>query len=239
MEQTEKATEQHCTPEMFAQQWSHLRGKINQWWDRLTDADLEQIAGSKAQLIRLLQTRYGYAQERAEQEVDRRLREFSSMTRGSEGGGLGQTVTAAAQGVTSSVAGTAGEVGTKVQGMATEVGTKVQGMATKAATAVAETATRAGAHLPGLPGEVEGFIRRYPLPSLLAGLGLGFLLARLFGQGWPGGSKEEGSGHAEAGFPDAVIQCPQCGQMLRQADMVHHSAVCGGTGLPGHGGSTA
>jgi len=229
MEQTEKAKEQQRgTPEAFAQQWSHLRGKANQWWDRLTDADLEQVAGNKAQLIRLIQTRYGYAHERAEQEVDRQLREYYNTTGTSEGGGLGQTVTAAAQGAASSVAGTA-----------SEVGAKVQDIATKAATAVAGTATRAGTHLPGLPGELEGFIRRYPVPTLLAGVGLGFLLARLFGSGWMGGSQQESIGQDEAGFPNAVIQCSQCGQMVRQADMVHHSAVCSGSGLPGHGGSTA
>jgi uncharacterized protein YjbJ (UPF0337 family) len=228
MEQTGKATEQgRSTPEMFAQQWSQLRGKLNGWWDRLTDADLEQVAGNKAQLIRVIQTRYGYAQERAEQEVDRRLREYYDAMKPSEGG-LGQTVTTAAQGVASSVAGTAGEVGTKVQDITT-----------KTATTVAETASRAGAYLPSLPGDLSGFIRRYPVPSLLAGMGLGFLLARLFGQGWMAGSEQESRRRDEAGYPNAMVQCSQCGQMVRQADMVHHSTTCSGRGIPGHGGSTA
>lgn len=232
MAQTEKATEhQHDTPETFAQQWSHLRGKINTWWDRLTNADLEQVAGNREQLIRMIQTRYGYARERAEQEVERRLREYYDTAEGSKGGRLGDTVTATAQGVASSVAGTAGEVSTKVQDMASKAAT--------AATAVAGTAARGSAYLPDVAGDLAGFIRRYPLPSLLAGMGLGFLLARFFGQGWMGSGDQESTRQSEAGYPNAMIQCSRCGQMIRQADIVHHSTICSGPSSPGQGGSPA
>jgi uncharacterized protein YjbJ (UPF0337 family) len=50
-------------------QWQYLRGKLKAWWDQLTDADLEQVAGKKAQLVALLQDRFGYTRERAQQEV--------------------------------------------------------------------------------------------------------------------------------------------------------------------------
>jgi uncharacterized protein YjbJ (UPF0337 family) len=227
MEQTEKATEHHRdTPDVFEQQWSQLQGQLKLWWDRLTDADLEQVAGNKTQLIRVIQTRYGHARERAEEVVDQRLREYHEAMGASEGGSLREKVTATAQGVASSMAGTAGDVSARVQDMAA-----------KAGSAVAETATRAGTHLPELPGDVVGFIRRYPVPSLVAGMGLGFLLARLFGQGWMGASEPENFRQDEAGYPHAMIQCSQCGQMVRQADMIHHSTVCSGPDMPGQGGS--
>ncbi len=44
--------------------------------------------------------------------------------------------------------------------------------------------------------------------------------------------------HEQAsGYPEAVIQCSKCGQMVRQADMVSHSAICTGQGLSSHGGT--
>jgi uncharacterized protein YjbJ (UPF0337 family) len=227
MEQTEKGTQLHRdTPEMFAQQWSQLQGHIKSWWDRLTDADLEQVAGNKTELIRVIQARYGHARERAEQVVDQRLHEYYDRMATPESGSLREKVTGGAHGVASSMVKTAGDVGAKVQDMAA-----------KAGTAVAETATRAGAQLPELSGDVVGFIRRYPVPSLLAGVGLGFLLARLFGQGWMGAGARENLHEDEAGYPNAMVQCSQCGQMVRQADMVHHSTVCRGPDMPGQGGS--
>ena len=230
MEQTEKTMERHRNPpELFTQQWNNVRGQMKAWWDRLTDADLELIAGNKTQLVRVIQERYGYARQQAEAEVDRRLRDYYDKIGVSEGGSLGEKVSATAQGMASNVAGTAAEVGARVQDMAT-----------KAATTVADTATRAGAHLPDVPGDLVGFIRRYPVPSLLAGMGLGFLLARLFGPGQTGiFGQTSGRRDEEAGYPDAMIQCSRCGQMIRQADIVHHSTVCSGTGVPGYGGSPA
>jgi ElaB/YqjD/DUF883 family membrane-anchored ribosome-binding protein len=40
-----------------------------------------------------------------------------------------------------------------------------------------------------------------------------------------------------SGYPEAVIQCSKCGQMVHQADMVSHSATCTGQGLSSHGGT--
>ena len=108
-----------------------------------------------------------------------------------------------------------------------------------AATAIGNTVTRAGALLPELPGGLAELIRRHPLPSLMVGLGLGFLLGRSCT--WTAGesSAEEKRDQSEAGYPDALIQCLRCGQMVRQADMVSHSTTCRGTGMLSHGGSTS
>jgi uncharacterized protein YjbJ (UPF0337 family) len=39
----------------FDRQWQYLRGELKAWWDQLTDAALEQVAGKKAQLVALVQ----------------------------------------------------------------------------------------------------------------------------------------------------------------------------------------
>jgi uncharacterized protein YjbJ (UPF0337 family) len=56
--------------------WKQLKGEVKMWWGRLTDDDLDQIAGSKDKLIGKLQERYGYAREQAEREADERLSSY-------------------------------------------------------------------------------------------------------------------------------------------------------------------
>ncbi len=53
--------------------WKELRGKIKERWSKLTDYDLDHIEGKREQLAGLLQHKYGYAKERAEQEIDKFL----------------------------------------------------------------------------------------------------------------------------------------------------------------------
>jgi uncharacterized protein YjbJ (UPF0337 family) len=50
--------------------WKDLKGKVREKWGKLTDDDLEVIAGKKDQLLGKLQERYGYAKERAQREID-------------------------------------------------------------------------------------------------------------------------------------------------------------------------
>ena len=119
METTERPTQQSTnTPEIFTQQWPHIRQQVKSWWDRLTDADLDQVAGQKERLVRALEARYGYARERAEQEVDRQLAEFYKTLETSQGGRLVEAASSAAHGVASTFAKTAGEVGTTAQKIA-------------------------------------------------------------------------------------------------------------------------
>jgi hypothetical protein len=112
-------------------------------------------------------------------------------------------------------------------------------MFSNAATAIGNSVARAGAFLPELPGGLADLIRRHPLPSLMVGLGLGFLLGRSCTSTSKDSSTEESLDQSEAGYPDALIQCLRCGQMVRQADMVSHSTSCRGTGMLSHGGSTS
>ena len=59
-------------------QWKQLKGQVRQWWGKITDDDLEEIAGRKDKLLGMLQERYGYTRERAEEEVNKRLSEFEA-----------------------------------------------------------------------------------------------------------------------------------------------------------------
>ena len=58
-----------------------MRGQAREWWGKLTGDDLEQAGGKADQLIALLQQKYGYSREQAEQEFDRRLKEAKEETK--------------------------------------------------------------------------------------------------------------------------------------------------------------
>jgi uncharacterized protein YjbJ (UPF0337 family) len=55
-------------------EWKQVKGKIREKWGKLTDDDLETIAGKKDQLLGKLQKEYGFNKERAEKELDEFLR---------------------------------------------------------------------------------------------------------------------------------------------------------------------
>ncbi len=51
--------------------WKAMKGKVKEQWGKLTDDDLDVIAGKRDQLLGRLQQKYGYSKEEAEREVDR------------------------------------------------------------------------------------------------------------------------------------------------------------------------
>ena len=64
--------------DIFEGKWKEMKGQTKEWWGKLTDDDLEQTGGKAEQLIGLLQQKYGYSREKAEQEFDQRLREVKA-----------------------------------------------------------------------------------------------------------------------------------------------------------------
>ena len=55
--------------------WKQIKGKIREHWGRLTDDDLDVIAGRRDQLLGRIQQRHGLARDEAQQqpgEVQRR-----------------------------------------------------------------------------------------------------------------------------------------------------------------------
>jgi uncharacterized protein YjbJ (UPF0337 family) len=49
--------------------WTHFKGQIKEAWGKLTDDDLDVVAGKRDQLIGLIQKTYGVAREEAERQV--------------------------------------------------------------------------------------------------------------------------------------------------------------------------
>jgi uncharacterized protein YjbJ (UPF0337 family) len=50
--------------------WTELKGEVKHQWSKLTDEDVEFVKGKYAELLGLLQERYGHAKEQAEQEIN-------------------------------------------------------------------------------------------------------------------------------------------------------------------------
>jgi uncharacterized protein YjbJ (UPF0337 family) len=64
--------------DIFEGKWKQLRGQTKEWWGKLTDDDLERVAGKADQLVGLLQEKYGYTREYAESEINRRMAEHEA-----------------------------------------------------------------------------------------------------------------------------------------------------------------
>jgi len=54
-------------------QWKLFTGSVKQEWAKLTDEDLDYIAGTRDKLIGRLQEKYGFSREEAERRADRWL----------------------------------------------------------------------------------------------------------------------------------------------------------------------
>ena len=55
--------------------WKKVKGTVKEKWGELTDDELDKSAGRFEKLAGLLQERYGYARDQAEQELDDFLEE--------------------------------------------------------------------------------------------------------------------------------------------------------------------
>ena len=50
--------------------WRQFKGKVKEQWGKLTDDDLDVIAGKRDQLLGRIQQRHGLAKDDAEREVE-------------------------------------------------------------------------------------------------------------------------------------------------------------------------
>ncbi|HEY2370275.1 MAG TPA: CsbD family protein [Polyangiaceae bacterium] len=62
--------------------WKELKGKLRSKWGKLTDDDLEHIAGKKDALLGRLQLHYGFAKDEAERQLDSFINEVPTRTKG-------------------------------------------------------------------------------------------------------------------------------------------------------------
>ncbi|WP_298924582.1 CsbD family protein [uncultured Ramlibacter sp.] len=49
--------------------WKQVKGKVKEQWGKLTDDDLDVIAGKRDQLLGRIQERHGIAKDEAEKQV--------------------------------------------------------------------------------------------------------------------------------------------------------------------------
>jgi uncharacterized protein YjbJ (UPF0337 family) len=182
--------------DIFAGQWRQMRGALKSWWGKLTDDDFDRIGGQKDRLIGWVQEKYGYARDQAQQEVERRFKQYGDTNSGSSSSGmpeangavaemtvkvqdLGVTAASMAGGAATSVGETMGSLASVIRDNAPHEGT-----IGSAATAVAGGLESASAYLQekgyeNIATDITAVIRRYPVQSLLVGVGLGYLLARI------------------------------------------------------------
>lgn len=59
-------------PKTIEGNWMQLKGKVREQWGRLTDDDVDVIAGKRDQLVGALKARYGKTVE----EIDREVTDF-------------------------------------------------------------------------------------------------------------------------------------------------------------------
>jgi uncharacterized protein YjbJ (UPF0337 family) len=55
--------------EQIKGQWTQMKGSIRKQWGKLTNDDLDVIAGEHQRLVGKIQERYGIAKEEAERQV--------------------------------------------------------------------------------------------------------------------------------------------------------------------------
>ncbi len=74
--------------DVFAGKWKQIRGQAKTWWGKLTDDDLNKVAGKFESFLGLLQKKYGYSRERAQEEIEKHVNEHeTNMNRKTEPAG--------------------------------------------------------------------------------------------------------------------------------------------------------
>jgi len=196
MENMDKSSSRTPTSqEMFSGQWRQMRGTLRSWWGKLTDNDWEQIGGQKDKLLGVLQEKYAYTRDMAEREIERRFNEYSGQSgsmSGSSTAGIQQTVGNLAEDTQAK----AQKLNTRANEAKTAVGKKMgslaetirrnapqEGSVGSATQSVANRLSAAGSYLEehtfeDFSKDMTSIIQRYPLQSLLVGVGIGYLISR-------------------------------------------------------------
>ena len=142
--------------DMLTGEWKQMKGVLKSWWGQFTDDDFNVIGGQKDKLIGWVQENYGRTREQAVQEVDARLKEYSDK--------YGSTV--------NDLKAKAYDIGETVVGKAREGATAVRsGMETTSSYFQEKTFN-------GIGSDITALVRKYPVQSVLIGIGVGIWLAR-------------------------------------------------------------
>lgn len=65
--------------DLFQGQWHELAGKLQLYFNKLSDDDITAVAGDGDKLVDLLHTRYGYSDEQAQDAWDRFMRRYGQV----------------------------------------------------------------------------------------------------------------------------------------------------------------
>jgi uncharacterized protein YjbJ (UPF0337 family) len=67
----------HMNWDQFQGNWKQVAGKAKEQWGKLTDDDLDVIAGRRDQMVGKIQERYGIAKNEAEKQLSEWQRQAS------------------------------------------------------------------------------------------------------------------------------------------------------------------
>jgi uncharacterized protein YjbJ (UPF0337 family) len=56
--------------------WKQLKGQVKEMWGRITDDELDQIDGRRERLAGMIQVKYGYTRQEAEDAINDFLDRF-------------------------------------------------------------------------------------------------------------------------------------------------------------------
>ena len=62
--------------EIFEGKWNQLKGRVRETWGKLTDDDVEKVAGKRDSLVGQIQEKYGRSKIEAENEVNEFLKKY-------------------------------------------------------------------------------------------------------------------------------------------------------------------
>ncbi len=65
--------------------WKEIKGSVKQKWGKLTDDDLTEVEGHEEKFIGILQKRYGYTRDKAEQEYNEFMSRYGEGSSGKKG----------------------------------------------------------------------------------------------------------------------------------------------------------
>ena len=56
--------------DIFKGKWKELKGRVKAKWGNLTDDDVTKVEGQSEKLVGILQVKYGYSKDKAQEEYN-------------------------------------------------------------------------------------------------------------------------------------------------------------------------
>jgi len=134
--------------------WNEVKGQVKDRWGKLSDDDLMRVDGKRDKLVGLLQQNYGMAKEKAEHELAEWLDKSDSL--------VGKAKERVREGVDKAREG--------IDRAKEQVGEAVER---------SRHYIQEHGNVSDMARDLREVIGRHPVPSVLIGLGIGYLLGRL------------------------------------------------------------